>query len=112
MTQLPFQLYPLQKYVLHIAVNKHSYLSNYALQKQLLTSRSSSPWSTTKSYPKTVHRLRNKEIEGNNPGLTYTALSRATTLGDPDDIMTSALFFNGPLTPDRLMNITTRMDNK
>jgi hypothetical protein len=35
-----------------------------------------------------------------------------STLGDPDDIMTSALYFNGPLTPDRLINITARMDNK
>jgi hypothetical protein len=56
--------------------------------------------------------LGTRQFEGNNPGLTYTALSRATTLGDPDDIMTSALYFDGTLTPDRLTNITTRMDNK
>jgi hypothetical protein len=36
--------------------------------------------------------LGTRQFEGNNPRLTYTALSRATQLGDPDDIMTSALF--------------------
>jgi hypothetical protein len=62
---------------------------------------------------KVVLDIGSRQFEGNNPGLSYTAFSRATQLGDPDDLATSALFFDGPnVTPARLMNITQRMDCK
>jgi hypothetical protein len=54
-----------------------------------------------------------RQFEGNNPGLSYTAFGRATQLGDPNDITTSALFLDGPnATPTRFMNITQRLDGK
>jgi hypothetical protein len=45
-----------------------------------------------------------KEFEGRNPGLFYTAFSRATTLGT--DKISSAIYFKGPnMTPDHIMNM-------
>jgi hypothetical protein len=34
-----------------------------------------------------------RKFESVNPGLFYTLLSRATTFGDPNDLMTSAIYF-------------------
>ena len=46
-------------------------------------------------------------FEGNNPGLFYTLTSRGTTLGDPFDNLSSALFFSGKnMNPERIRNIT------
>jgi hypothetical protein len=60
---------------------------------------------------KLVIDIGTRQFEGNNLGLSYTAFSRATQLGDPEDIMTSALFFDGPnVKPTRLMNITSTAD--
>ena len=73
------------------------------------------------AFARTIHRFQGMEagpskdvkvivvdvgttkFEGINPGLLYTALSRASTLGD--DIKSSAIYFSGPLTYDRLMNV-------
>ncbi len=47
-----------------------------------------------------------KEFEGRNPGLFYTTFSRATTLGNDGDKMSSAIYFKGAnMTPDRVMNM-------
>jgi hypothetical protein len=47
-----------------------------------------------------------KEFEGRNPGLFYTTFSRATTLGNLGDKMSSAIYFKGAnMTPDRVMNM-------
>jgi hypothetical protein len=40
-----------------------------------------------------VIAIGTRQFEGNHPGLTYTALSRATQLDDPNDIMTSDFIF-------------------
>jgi hypothetical protein len=54
-----------------------------------------------------------KQFEGHNPGLFYTALSRITTMGDPADKSTSAIFFTGSnMTSSRIMNITKGSHNK
>ena len=42
-------------------------------------------------------------FEALNPGVLYTALSRASTLGTTPE--GSAIYFSGPLTKDRLMNV-------
>jgi hypothetical protein len=51
-------------------------------------------------------------VIGTRQFVTYST-TWATHLGDPaDDIMTNYLFFDGPnLKPDRLMQITTKVDN-
>ena len=51
--------------------------------------------------------IGSRQFEGRNPGLTYTALSRATSLGKLDDVSTSALFFDGGdfISPDRFIDI-------
>ena len=50
-------------------------------------------------------------FESTSPGLFYSVLSRVTTLGDPNDITTSAIFFNGNnMTRHRILNITSRKD--
>jgi GTPase SAR1 family protein len=47
-----------------------------------------------------------KEFEGRNPGLFYTTFSRATTLGDDANKMSSAIYFKGAnMSPDRAMNM-------
>ena len=49
-----------------------------------------------------------KQYEGNCMGLLYTALSRATTLGD-DNGLNSAIYFTGTnLTYDRIKNLYRR----
>ena len=48
-----------------------------------------------------------KEFELRNPGLFYTTFSRATTIGDSNDFLSSAIYFDGPnMCPDRIMNMT------
>lgn len=50
-------------------------------------------------------------FESINPGVLYTALSRASTLGD-ESLTNSAIYFSGPLTYDRLTNVKyTRAKN-
>ena len=49
-------------------------------------------------------------FENNAPGLLYTALSRATTIGQPDDIMSSAIYFEGcHMSVERLRNVNSRL---
>ena len=63
----------------------------------------------------TFHRIiadpRTRKQEGTTPGLFYTLLSRATTLGDEGNLETSAILFNGTnMTPGRIRNITQKAD--
>ena len=52
-----------------------------------------------------------RSFEGSAPALAFSICSRATTLGDPNDLTTSALFFNGNnMNRDRIQNITCRKD--
>lgn len=47
-----------------------------------------------------------RKFEGINPGLMYTILSRATTMGDPNNVLSSAIFFDGTnINPERFQNI-------
>jgi hypothetical protein len=49
-----------------------------------------------------------KGSEGRATGLFYTAISRATTLGDPNGL-NSAIYFTGPnLTRDRIVHLTMK----
>jgi hypothetical protein len=69
------------------------------------------PGQPENSIKRLVVDIGTRQFEGNNPGLSYTAFGRATTLGDPSNVLTSSLFFDGPnLCPDRIMNITTKSD--
>jgi hypothetical protein len=62
---------------------------------------------------KLVIDIGTQQFEGNNLVLSYNAFSRATQLGNPDDILTNALFFDSPnVCPERLMKIKQRVDNK
>ena len=57
--------------------------------------------------------LGTQKFEGINPGLTYTAVSRATTIGDPDDIMSSAIYFEGAeMNVERLRRMNTNNEGK
>ena len=48
-----------------------------------------------------------RRLEGNCVGLFYTLLSRVTTLGDPHDKFSSAIYFTGTnMNTDRVLNIT------
>ena len=52
-----------------------------------------------------------RSFEANSPGLFFSVSSRVTTLGDPRDFTTSALFFIGSnMTPNRIKNITRKQD--
>ncbi len=52
-----------------------------------------------------------KSFEGSALGLLYTAVSRATTLGD-DDGLHSAIYFSGQsMRPDRIRNLTKKTDS-
>ena len=54
-----------------------------------------------------------RKQEGSMPGLFYTLLSRATTLGEEGKLETSAILFNGTnMTPSRIRNITRKADGK
>ena len=54
-----------------------------------------------------------RKQEGNMPGLFYTLLSRATTLGEDGKLETSAILFNGTnMTPSRIRNITKKADGQ
>ena len=76
------------------------------------TFQGSSAGPTTKGQQKNaIQRIicdpGNKEFELRNPGLFYTLLSRATTLGDKKNLYTSAIFFTGNnMNPSRLLNMT------
>ena len=48
-------------------------------------------------------------MESNNPGLLYTALSRATTIGNTDDLLSSAIYFEGcHMSYGRLKDVNSR----
>ena len=54
-----------------------------------------------------------RQFESIMPGLFYTLLSRATTLGIEGKLETSAILFNGPnMTPSRIRKITTGENGK
>jgi hypothetical protein len=58
-------------------------------------------------HQRIVINLGTRQFEGAHPGLTYTGLSRGTTLGLFDDISTSAVFFDGPdIYPARFTDIS------
>ena len=45
-------------------------------------------------------------MEATNPGLLYVAISRGTTMGDPDNLMSSAIYFFGSnMTKERLRGV-------
>jgi hypothetical protein len=49
-----------------------------------------------------------RQFEGNNVGLFYTTASRPTTIGRPDDKMSSAIYFDGPdFCKARITRLTT-----
>jgi hypothetical protein len=49
----------------------------------------------------------NQTFKGNNIGLFYTAVSRTTTIGNPNDNLSSAIYFHGPhFSKDRITNLT------
>jgi hypothetical protein len=53
----------------------------------------------------------NRGFEGINPGLFYTLLSRATTLGTPEDVRSSAIYFCGDdMTPGRVLFIDRKKE--
>jgi hypothetical protein len=49
-------------------------------------------------------------FEGNNVGLFYTAMSRATTIGNPDNKMSSAIYFDG--LQKRITNLTKEQSGR
>jgi hypothetical protein len=52
-------------------------------------------------------------FEGNNVGLFYTAMSRATTIGNPDDKMSSAIYFDGlHFSQKRITNLTKEQSGR
>jgi len=53
------------------------------------------------------------KMERTCPGLLYMFLSRATTIGTPEDRSTSAIFFfTNELTKKRIQNLTTTMSGE
>jgi hypothetical protein len=48
------------------------------------------------------------QSEGNNIGLLYTALSRATTLGDADGRNSAIYFHSADFIPERISNLTKK----
>ena len=65
------------------------------------------PGQTPNAVQKLVCVLGTRRFEGTCVGLFYTFLSRVTTLGNPDDKMSSAIYFTGPnMNPGRVLNIT------
>ena len=64
-------------------------------------------------YESAIFDLGPKSVEGWATGLTYSAVSRAQTLGDPDNLDQSAIFFDGKDTnASRFQNIDRGSDNK
>jgi AAA domain len=52
-------------------------------------------------------------FEGNNVGLFYTAMSRATTIGNPNDKMSSAIYFDGlHFSQKRITNLTKEQSGR
>ena len=51
-------------------------------------------------------------FEGTALGLLYTAVSRATTLGDDDGRDSAIYFFGSAMTKDRVRHLTFKVDNK
>jgi hypothetical protein len=48
-----------------------------------------------------------RKFEGNNVGLFYTAMSRATTIGNTGDRISSAVYFDSPhFSIERFTNLT------
>lgn len=53
----------------------------------------------------------NRQFEGNSPGTLYVGASRATTLGEQDDLLDSALYFAGPnMNQYRVLDTTLKRD--
>jgi hypothetical protein len=54
-----------------------------------------------------------REFEGKNVGLFYTLLSRATTIGDPKEKLSSAIYFDGPnFSRHRIENLTLKANKE
>jgi hypothetical protein len=54
-----------------------------------------------------------REFEGQNVGLFYTLLSRATTIGDQNDKLSSAIYFDGPnFSRGRIENLTMKTNKE
>jgi hypothetical protein len=53
-----------------------------------------------------------REFEGKNVGLFYTLLSRATTIGDQNDKLSSSIYFDGPNFSRRRIENLTMKTNK
>lgn len=54
-----------------------------------------------------------RSFEGKNPGLLYTIISRVTTMGNPQDKFSSAIYFDGmDATTERYINITLGANGK
>jgi hypothetical protein len=72
------------------------------------------PGQQPNSVQRVVIDISTRQFEGNNPGLSYTALGRAAMLGDPSNpTMSTALYFDGhTMTPTRVMNITKRANGQ
>ena len=65
------------------------------------------PGQTPKAIQKLVCDPGTRRFEGKCVGLFYTLLSRVTTLGSPDDKMSSAIYFTGTnMNTERVLNIT------
>jgi hypothetical protein len=59
-----------------------------------------------------IGSLNKKKFEGNALGLLHTAVSRATTLGDPDGL-NSAIYFDGTdFKANRIINLTRKETGK
>lgn len=64
-----------------------------------------------KTIPAVVVDVGTSKFEAINPGLLYTALSRATTLGNFDKDK-SALYLSGPVSIDRITNVKFKRNGK
>jgi hypothetical protein len=67
--------------------------------------------------PNSIHRIicdpGDRSFEGKNPGLLYTVKGRASTVGNPENKMSSALYFTGEhMKHDRILNITKGANGK
>jgi hypothetical protein len=67
--------------------------------------------------PNSIHHIicnpGDRSFEGKNPALLYTIEGRASTLGNPENKMSSALYFTGEhMKPDRILNITKGANGK
>jgi hypothetical protein len=72
--------------------------------------QNSGPVSPGQQLPNSIHRIicnpGDRSFEAKNQGLLYTIEGRASTLGNPKNKMSSALYFTGEhMKPDRILNI-------